>query len=1034
VNLTAAAIANNRVTAVALLLIALFGYQSYLTLPRSEDPGFIVRTAVVTSFYPGASPERIEQLVTDKIEARIQEIPELDKVRSLSKTGVSIIWVDIQSRYTDLRPIWDKLRRKVESARSSLPGGVRGPFVNDEFGDVFGIVVSLVGDGFSYRELEQVADEVRSDLLRIGEVAKVDIYGAQDERIFIEYDNARLAELGLSPVQLRGILEGQNIILGGGQVRTALEAIVIEPSGSFESVEDLARTLVEIPGSRDVLPLQDIARVSRGYIDPPRSRMRTGGEPSLGLAIAMREGGNILELGDRARDVIRAAEARYPIGIEFEVLQFQPDAVGQKIDDFVGNLLQAIVIVVVVMLLFLGARAGMVVGSLIPMTMLLAMCVMGVMGIGLDQISLAALIIALGMMVDNGIVMSESILVQMQRGRPAVDAAIDAANELRVPLLTSSLTTAAAFLPIYLAESSAGEYTAPLFLVVTITLLSSWILSLTMIPLLAVHSLRTSGGDGESAEPSEPAWQASYRRTLFALLRRPIASLAATAALFALSLVGFGQVPNIFFPPNDRPTFTADLSLPVGTPIERTEEVVVAFDQFIRENLTASEADSREGITSWATFIGQGGPRFILTYSPELSAPEYAFLLMNASSRDSVDSMIPALESFGREHFPELETTVRPLELGPPAWPPVAVRVSGPDTAQVFGVADAVKAKIRSLPGSRLVSDDWGPRAKKLRVEIDPARAARAGVTNQDIAVSLQTFFSGFDTTEFREGDKVIPVTLRSVAELRLDVGSVDSINVYSQVTGRSVPLKQVADTRVVWEPAKIHRSRRMRTVTIEAGLAPGLTAAQFNAQLVPWLNSQSASWPDSVSWELGGEVETSGKSQASIAEKLPLAFLVILLLLVGQFNSIRRPLIILITIPLGLIGVVIGLLALRSYFGFMTLLGVVSLAGIVINNAIVLLDRIRIEIDEVGRSPQEAVVEAAQQRLRPILLTTATTIAGLIPLYLGGGPMFEPMAVAIMFGLVFATVLTLGVVPVLYAVFFRISFVGAPHSDGPEA
>jgi len=1026
-SLTAAAIAKDRVTAVALLLIVVFGYQSYLHLPRSEDPGFVVRTAVVTSFYPGASPERVEQLVTDEIESRIQEMPELDRVRSLSKTGVSIIWVDIQNAYTDLQPIWDKLRRKVETAAGSLPSGVRGPFVNDEFGDVFGVVVSIAGDGFSYRELRDVADQVRSDLLRIPDVAKVDLYGAQDERIFVEYENARLAELGLSPVRLRGMLESQNILLGGGQVRTELEAIVLEPSGSFESVEELGQTLIEIPGSRDVAPLADIARVSRGYVDPPRSRMRSGGEPSLGLAIAMRDGGNILALGTRVRDVLRRAEGRYPIGIDFEVLQFQPDSVDQKIDAFVANLLQAVGIVVAVMLVFLGSRAGLVVGSLIPMTMLLALAIMGIANIGLDQISLAALIIALGMMVDNGIVMSESILVQLGRGRSAVEAAISAADELRVPLLTSSLTTAAAFLPIYLAESNAGEYTAPLFLVVTITLLSSWILSLTMIPLLAVRFLKAPAS--HDADSFDSIGYRRYRSTLLSLLHHRGATLTATAILFGLSLLGLGQVPSIFFPPNDRPTFTADLSLPAGTPIERTEEVVAAFDRFIRDELAVAPDAARAGISTWAAFVGQGAPRFILTYSPELAAPEYAFLLLNASSREAVDRLIPQLEAFGQQRFPDLEATIRPLELGPPAWPPVAVRIAGPDTARVFEAAESVKAKIRSLPGSRLVSDDWGPRAKKLRVEIDPARASRAGITNQDIAISLQTFFSGFETTEFREDDKVIPVTLRSRAELRLDLGSIESLNVYSQVTGRSVPLKQVADTRLVWEPAKIHRSNRLRTVTIEAGLTPGQTAATFNRQLVPWLEAESRTWPDTVSWELGGEAETSGKSQASIGEKLPLAALVILLLLVGQFNSIRRPLIILLTIPLGLVGVVVGLLLLRSYFGFMTLLGIVSLAGIVINNAIVLLDRIHVEIHEHGRTEQQAIVEASQQRLRPILLTTATTIAGLIPLYLGGGPMFEPMAVAIMFGLLFATVLTLGVVPVLYAVFFGVEFAGPPDA-----
>ena len=1048
-NITQAAIEKNRVTTIALLVVAAMGISSFLGLPQSEDPGFLVRTAVVQTIFPGASPERVEQLVTDKLEKVIQEIPELDYVGSQSKTGVSIIHVNVREEYTVLRPIWDSLRRKIDSARGDLPDDVRGPFVNDEFGDVFGILLTITGDGFSYAEIKEVADEVRDELLLLEDVAKVEIFGAQEERVFVEYNNARLAEYGLSPIQLQQLLEAQNIIIPGGSITTELEKIVLEPSGNFESLEGIRRTVIQIPGSSDLVYLEDLAEIRRGYIDPPESMARGSEGECLALAISMREGGNIVELGAVVRPALERLEAFYPIGVEFDWVQFAPDTVANLVDGFVVNLYQAIGIVTLVMLSFLGLRTGLVVASLIPMAMLSTLLMMSVLNIGLDQMSIASLIIALGMLVDNAIVMSESIMVSMAGGKKPVAAAIESATELMIPLLTSSLTTAAAFLPIYLAESAVGEYTAPLFKVVTITLLCSWVLSLTMIPMLCATFLRV---EPQAEDPYGSRFYRIYRGLLLAGLRRRGLTLVAVAGVFFLAILGLGLVPNIFFPSNDRPTFTVEVELPVGTPIERTGAVVAEIEDFIRAELVTGAWPGEEhvgwwgrlmgkeprpdGVVNWATFVGNGGPKFTLGYNPGLKSPEYAILLVNTVTRPAVDEIIPHIERFAGGRYPDAKATVRPLSNGPPAWPPVEVRLSGRDTDVLFDLVDQVKAKMREIPGTKLIDDDWGARSKKLVVQVDGPRARRAGVSNQDVAISLRTFLDGLETTEYREGDQLIPVTLRSVAAERQDFDKLETLNVYSQSTGSSVSLKQVADIAVAWEPAQVKRRDRLRTVAVECAVEPGTTAAEVDAVLLPWLEEQAKGWAPGYGFEIGGENESSGEANASIGAKLPVAGLIIVMLLVGQFNSIRRPLIILITIPLGVIGVVVGLLVARSYFGFMTLLGIISLAGIVINNAIVLLDRIRIEIEEGGLEPGQAILESAQKRLRPILLTTCTTIGGMIPLWLGGGAMWEPMAISIIFGLAFATMLTLGVVPILYSLFFRVSFegFGRPRIDRVES
>ncbi len=1019
-DLTRFALEKRVVTGVAVAVLVLVGLQSFFNLPRSEDPGFVIRVALVTTYFPGASPERVEELVTDKLEKAIQEIPELDFISSQSKTGVSVIYVNVLERHKVMRPIWDDLRRKVEKASRELPQGVSGPFVNDEFGDVFGIVIGLTGDGYDYAELKDVADQVRDQLLRLDDVAKVEISGVQEERVFVEYNNARLAELGLSPSQLRSILESRNIIIPGGSVTVGTERISLEPSGNFESVEDLGRTVISLPGRRELLYLGDIAHIARGYIDPPSAKMFTNGAPSLGLAVSLRDGGDISRLGMEVDVLLSRLRTAYPIGVDLEVLNFQPSMVDQKVREFVVNLLQAVGIVLLVMLLMLGLRTGLVVASLIPTTMILSFLAMSVFDIGLDQMSLAALIIALGMLVDNAIVMSESIMVQMAEGRPRVEAARRSAGELRIPLLTSSLTTAAAFLPIFLAKSSTGEYTAPLFKVVTIALLCSWLLALTVTPLLAVTFLKVKPQAPE-ARYDAPFYR-RYRALLLGGLRRPWLALAAVAGLLLVAFVGMGRLPFLFFPPSDKSTFTVALEMPLGTSIERTEEIAQAVDAYIDSDLRVS--DQREsGVTSWGTWIGEGAPKFELAYNPEPPSPNYAFMLVNTTSRETLLGLIPRLEDFCRETFPDLEVTAHPLGMGPPIEVPVEVRLSGDDTERLFGLVDQVRAHLRSIPGTKSVRDNWGMRTKKLIVRIDEPRALRAGVTNEDIAISLQTMLSGIETTQFRESDQVIPVTLRSVAADRQDLGKLETLNVYSQATGRSVPLKQVADVEVAWEPSRIYRRDRLRTVTVESNVQPGATAAGVIAKLRPWLEDESDGWALGDRWELGGESETSTKANASIVANLPLVGLIILMLLVWQFNSVVKPLIILLTIPLSLIGVSFGLLVAGQYMGFMPFLGIISLAGIVINNAIVLIDRIDIEIGENGLEPAKAVIEAAQRRLRPILLTTGTTVGGLLPLWLGGGAMWEAMAVTIIFGLLFATALTLGVVPILYSLFYRVRY-----------
>ena len=1025
-NITALALKNNRTTIVLMLVILFAGFQSYLNMPRAYDPGFIIRAAQVVTYFPGASPERVELLVSDKIEKVVQEIPELDFVTSESRTGVSIILVNIKDSYKNMRPIWDNLRRKIDDVKAELPDGIIGPEVNDEFGDVYGIVMTLTGEGYSYAELRDIADDTRDQFLYIDDVAKVEILGAQEERIFVEYNNTQLSKLNLSPSQLLQILSGRNIIIPGGSIKIGNERIELEPSGNFQSVEEVRKTVITIPGSNEILYLSDIAEVKRGYVDPPATMVHSSGTPALGLAISMREGGNNIELGEKVKETLSRVRSSYPYGVEFEIINFSPKEVANKVDSFASNLVQAILVVAAVMLLSLGLRTGLIVAFLIPASMVMAILIMSFFDIGLDQISLAALIIALGMLVDNGIVMTESIMVSMSNGKKPVDAAIESANELRVPLLTSSLTTAAAFLPIFLAESNVGEFTASLFKVVTITLLCSWLISLTVIPLLCVSFLKVK----HQSTNYDSRFYNGYRDFLSFLLRFRISTLVFTALLFASAIFGLKYVPNVFFPPSDRVYFTVELTMPLGTAIETTEDVASRFEEFIGKELTvdaaAVEDTGQHGVTSWITYIGSGGVRFVLSHNPEPPGSNYALIVVNTTNSEIIDQLVGRLNDFSFDNFPDVLLKAQRISSAAAVKNPVEVRLYGADADVLFDIMADLKNEMGNIDGLQNITDDWGQRIKKIVVEINQQRALLAGVTNQDIAVSLQSGLSGLELTQYREDDKVIPVVFRSVEADRHDIRKLQSLTIYSQAKGTAIPLTQVADIDIVWEPAKILRRDRLKAITVGAQLNSGFTAAEGFTAIRPWLKQSSAHWPFGYRYELGGDAESSQKGNQSIADKLPIAVFIILFLLVAQFNSIRKSVIILTAIPLGLIGVTAGLLIGKSFFGFMTLLGIISLAGIVINNAIVLLERIQLEIDELGLSPYEAIISGAQKRFRPILLTTATTVLGLVPLYLGGGEMWEPMAIAIMAGLLFSTLLTLGVVPVLYALLFRVRSTGS--------
>ena len=1026
-NLTKLAIENNRVTMLLLFIVLVMGVTSYNQLSRDAMPPFTIRICAVVTRFPGASPERVEELITDKIEKVAQELPQLKNVTSESRTGLSVVSVELTPDIAkkDLQPVWDRLRRKIEEIEKDLPDGILGPDVEDDgLGVVYGIMLGLQGDGYSYYELKQYADFIRDDLIKFPDASEVVISGIQEEQIYVEFENARLASIGLTAAQLQSIIASTNIVFPGGDVSLEDERIVLEPTGNYENIADLEKTLIPVGQSGETVELGDITTITRTYKNPTDRIVKINGNQGLAISIALKDGANLIRLGEAIDKKVTEYNQTLPVGINVTRTAAQDYYVDAKVQDFISNVMQSVGIVLAVMLLFLGLRTGLVVASLIPMAMVMTLWLMNLFDVGLNQVSLAALIMALGMLVDNAIVVSESIMVKMEDGMKAKDAAIASSKELIVPLLVSSLTTSAAFLAFFLAEDTMGEIMGPLFSVNTMALLSSWILAMTMVTMLAVSFIRIKlkNRDEKAKNSIFDRLNVYYKRLLLTVLKRPVLFILLILAMFVGSILLFPVLPFIFFPDSDRNLVTLDLNLPLGTKIERTQEVVDNIEQYITDEMLVNDQRT-DGILDWTAFIAEGPESYDLGYQPGEANTGYAHLLLNTSSFEMNQQVVEVLDKYCFENLPDAEVVIAPLAGGGGGGADVAVRISGNSPEELYRIGESIKQQMNSISGTKNIKDDWGPKIKKFIIDIDQDKANRAGLTNQDIAISLQTSLIGFDSGAFRDGEDNIPIVMRSEGSQQLDVRQLESVNIFSQNSGRNVPLVQVANIVPDWQYAKILRRNLYRTMTVSCDAQSGFTATNITDQLNPFLQDAQNSWKPGYTYKLGGESEQSNEAMGAVGAKLPLAAFIILLLLITQFNSFRKTFIVLSTIPLGLIGVILGLVAFRSYFGFMAFLGIISLAGIVINNAIVLLDRIDIELTEFGRSPQDAIVAAAQQRFRPILLTTFTTTLGLIPLYLGGGLMWEPMAVAIMIGLLFATVITLLFVPVLYRLLFRVSF-----------
>ncbi|MGK0427237.1 MAG: multidrug efflux pump subunit AcrB [Ulvibacter sp.] len=1009
---------------MALATIMVLGTFLYQSLPRDSMPPMTIRVATLVSQFPGAGPERVEELVTDKIEKVVQEIPELKELTSTSRTGISIIKVTLKDEVKPekLQSVWDRLRRKLNMIQG-LPANVVPVLDDDGIGDVYGIVLGVTSDGFSYAEMKEYVDDIKDDLIKLDNAAKVEIGGEQDERVFVEFDDSRLKEYGLSAQKLSGIISAQNILSSGGQINVEDERIVLEPTGNFDSLEDISGMLIPVGDGSQLVYLKDITTVVKGYISPATQKVRVNGKDAISLHVSLRDDANIITLGEEVQLIKKKWEALLPVGLELHTLSSMDTYISDKVGAFMVNLMQAVIIVLLVMLVFLGFRTGMIITSLIPIVIVTTFMVMGLMNIGINQVTLAALIMALGMMVDNGIVVAETIVVKLEEGLDRKEAAIQACSELFTPLLISTLTTAVAFLSFYLAESAMGDIVGPIFLVISIALVSSWLISLTIITLLSYLFMRAKPKDAKiSFVDKTIEWLKEYYKDFILIaLRHKLKTMLLIIGMFVVAIFGFTKIEFIFFPDSDRNMITVDINLPLGTKIERTTEVVGEIEDFMAETLKVSQTQTL-GIVDWSSYIGEGPESYDQGYTPDEANSSYAHILVNTSSFRANQEMINRLDAFSFNSFPNADIKIGALGSGG-GGTPIEVKVTGNNPDELSEIAEQVKLKLTGISGTKNVKDDWGPKTKKFIIDIDQNRAQTAGVSSQDIATSLQTVLDGFTTGEYREGDKSIPIVMRSDKSQQQTLESIETLNIFSQSSGKNVPLLQVASIKPVWQYAKILRLDINRTITISSELREGGNASAITAEITPWLNEQSKNWSTGYSYEFGGDAENTAENMGAVVKYLPLCGFIIMLLLIIQFNSFRKMIMVYCTIPLAIIGVVIGLLVFQEPFGFMPFLGVIALAGIIINNAIVLIDRMEIEQNVLNRKEDDSVITACLQRFRPILLATFTTVLGLIPLYLTGGEMWEGMAVSIMIGLLFGTVITLFFIPTFYSVLYKVNY-----------
>lgn len=1015
-NLTSLAFNYRKSVFMVLALLLINGAVAYFTLPAKEDPTITVRQAIVSTTYDGMSPDRVELLITKKLEEQIRKIPEVKKITSTSSTGQSTIHVEVYDRYFDLAPIWQDLRNKVQQAQANLPSGTQTPRVNDSYGDVAVVTLALTADGFSQAEMDDMATHIRDSLYTVKGTEKVDIMGNQDERIFLEASTAKLSQVGISPYSLKAELQKQNIISPGGQIDTGDRNFVVEPTGNFDSIAEIGDTHISIPGSEETLALKDLVTITRGYRDPVYQPSYFNGKPAIMFAINMSDNFNILEYSPRLKSKIDELIATLPIGYNIDIATYQAEQVAKTVNNVSQSVMQTLIIVLVVVILFLGVRTGLIVGSIIPFVMLVTLAVMQMSSMELERMSLATLIIALGLLVDNGIVVAEDFKRRLESGTERKTAMFQGGKELALPLLSSSITTILFFIPLMLAEHAAGEYTRSISLVILITLLSSWLLALCVTPVLCYYFIKVSPSNTvktDEAKGMMAKLYVVYARFIHWVLGNKMLFGVLMLSLFASSLFGFKFVNQQFFPDSDRSQLTVTLEMANGTSSRTTNRQMQEIFAWLNDKEQFPE------IASFSGYVGYGGPRFVMSLNPIDPADNKGFMVINLTDPNLVTDTMHKLHNGFIEQFPNVRARVEKMFLGPSDSNTIKIQVKGPDKDIIYAKAQEVMEVLRQVPGTVDIRQDWENLIVKIQVKVDQHRARRAGITSEDIASELQSYFSGATVTEYREDDDIIPVVFRAKDNERFNLDRLRTVNIYSSKLNQAIPLFQVAEFGPAFQYSQIQRENLFRTVSVE-GRNLSMSAEDLKALIDVHIQELGQDLPLNHHIEYDGVITQSADAGQALAANMPMAIAVVIILLVVQFNSYRRMMIIVLTIPLSVIGTVVGLIIMNAPSGFMVTLGIYSLAGIIINNAIVLIDRIDIE-KASGKRDYDAIVDACITRLRPITMTTITTIMGLLPLIITHDPLFYGMAVVIAFGLGVGTVLTLGVVPALYAAFYRI-------------
>ncbi len=997
-----------RVTTLVLTVVMIgAGLSSYQGLSRLEDPEFTIKDALVITQYPGATAAEVEEEVSDRLETAVQKMGQLNRVVSKSDRGLSTLTVTIKDKYdkNKLPQVWDELRRKVNDAQKDLPPGAGPSLVVDDYGDVFGIFIAVYGDGYSYAELKDVVDLLRRELLLVKDVGKIDTYGERTEAVYVELNRDRLSQLGIPESVIINELQQKNVVAGAGRVKVGREFITINPTGAIKTVEQFESILISGGGEQQIY-LRDVANVRRGYIEPQTNLIRYDGAQAIGLGISTVSGGNVVKMGKALSQRVMELREQIPVGIEVGMVSVQSTAVETAISGFLISLLEAVAIVIVVLLFFMGLRSGILIGFVLLLTIAGTFIFMGPMEVALERISLGALIIALGMLVDNAIVVVDGVLVRLQKGEDAKHAAIEVVKQTAIPLLGATVIAILAFAAIGTSQDSTGEFCRSLFQVVLISLLLSWVTAVSVTPLLCVMFLKPPATGEAQSDPYGGGFYAKYKSLLRGAISKKFVSLALVYGIFAGSLWGFGFVDQSFFPPSTRPQFMIDLWMPQGTHIDETTAIVQTVENYIKE---------QAGVTHVTSLIGKGGMRFLLTYTPEKTNSAYVQLLVDVESPENLDALLPDVEDYLAQNFPDVLGYASRFQLGPGSTGKIQARFSGPDRDVLRRLAEQTQAIYRTDFDSKAIRTDWRQRVKVVRPVLAEEQANLNGISRTDVANTVLQAFQGATVGIYREGDLLLPIVMRAEEQQRSDVASIQDLQIWSRAGEKMIPLRQVVSGfESTFEDEIIQRRNRKPTITVYADPVNGFASNLF-VRVRPQI--EALELPPGYELEWGGEYEDSGKAQAGLAANLPMFILVMILITVMLFNSLKQPLIIWLTVPLALIGVTAGLLSTGQPFGFMALLGFLSLIGMLIKNAIVLIDEINLQSGE-GKQLLDAIVDSGVSRLRPVVMAASTTALGLIPLLFDA--FFISMSVTIIFGLAVATVLTMVVVPVLYATFYK--------------